>query len=219
MQLSGHVRKRNDNYQVIIEMPKDPKTGKRNRKYKTLKDVTKKQAEKYMRDMIGELETGTYIEESPLTVSEWLEQWYVLFIKPNISVTTQRGYEGQIRGIKACDIALKQLQDVTSIDVQEWINDISKCSPIGHKPLSGKTVKNIYHNLNAAMKKAVELDKVRKNPCCGVTLPKQQKYHGEVYDESDVKKLMSACKGTEMEIPITLAVTLGLRRGELLALK
>lgn len=219
MQLSGHVRKRNDNYQVIIEMPRDTKTGKRKRKYKTLKGVTKKQAEKYMRDMITEMEQGTYIEESSVTVAEWLDKWYTTFKKPNISVTTQRGYEGQMKGTKACDIASKRLQDVTSIDVQNWINDLSQHSPITGEPLSSKTVKNIFHNLDAAMKKAVDLDMIRKNPCHGVTLPKCQKYQGQVYDEEDIKKLLSTCKGTEMEIPITLAVTLGLRRGELLALK
>lgn len=219
MRLSGHVRKRNGNYQIIIEFPRDPKTGKRNRKYKTLKGVTKKQAEKIMRDMITELERGTYIEESPQTVAEWLDKWYETFKKPGISVTTQRGYEGQIKGIKACEIASKRLQDVTHMDVQDWVNNLSQHSPITGKPLSPKTVKNIFNNLNAAMKKAVDSDMIRKNPCNGVELPKCQKYQGQVYDEEDVKKLMSACEGTEMEIPVTLAVTLGLRRGELLALK
>lgn len=225
MHMSMRVKKRNNNYQVVIKMPSNFKmVNKRKRKpakskSESVKYIPAKQCQKPVLEVISEPVPEKSGGESLITVSEWLDQWYDLFKKQNISVTTQRGYEGQMRGIKACSIAKKRLQDVTSIDVQRWVNEIFTHSPLTGEPLSPKSVKNMFHNFDAAMKKAEDLDMIKKNPCHGVTLPKQRKYHGEVYDEKDTYKLLCACKGTDMEIPITLAVTLGLRRGELLALK
>ena len=99
MQVSGHVRKREskDNilrYQIIIELPRDNKTGKRKRIYKTV-DGNKKHAEKIMRSMMDELENNTYVKENKITVGKWIEEWFELYIS-NKSPTTQRGYKDQI---------------------------------------------------------------------------------------------------------------------------
>ena len=219
MQVAGHIRKRGENYQIIIEFPPDAKTGKRNRKYKTLKNMNKKQAEKALRELIREYETNTHIEETTLTVGEWIDEWYKTFKEPTISQSTRRGYDTNIRLIKASDIAEKTLQGINTIDIQAWINEIQQRSPLTGKKISAKTVKNIYNVLNPAMKRAEDLELIRKNPCRGVSLPKCAKYEAEVYDDTEIQKLLEACKGTELELPITLAVTLGLRRGELLALR
>ena len=223
MQCTGHIRMRETakgkSYQLIIEQPPDIKTGKRKRKYITLGNVTKKQAEKALRKIIDDMENDEYIDRDGVTVIEWVNKWMELFMK-NISPTTRRGYENQIKiYIGTQPIADMLLQSVKTEDVQEWINTISASSPVTGKPLSGKTVKNVFMNLSAAYNKAVELDKVKRNPCKGVSIPKCKKYQGEVYDDKDIAKLLECANGTDMELPLKLLLTLGLRRGELLALK
>lgn len=52
-----------------------------------------------------------------------------------------------------------------------------------------------------------------------VTIPKSKPYSAEIYDEDEIIILLNKAKGTDMEVPITIAITLGLRRGELLGLK
>jgi integrase len=42
---------------------------------------------------------------------------------------------------------------------------------------------------------------------------------GTAYDEAEIQKLLDAAKGTDLELPLYIEVCLGLRRGELLALK
>lgn len=222
MQVSGHIRKRvNKNnsisYQIIIELPISS-NGKRNRKYKTI-NGTKKQAEKVMRKMMDDLENHTYIEDNNVTVAEFVENWYKLYLT-DLSPTTLKGYEYQIENyIINQDIGKIRLQDLTTSDVQRWINSLYEESPLSNKPLSAKTVKNIYHNLCAAIDKAVVLELVKKNVCKAVSLPKVQKYTAEVYDEKEVQALLNAIKGTDMELPLMIDINLGLRRGELLGLK
>lgn len=223
MQVSGHIRKREKkggdaSYQIIIELPIDSATGKRNRKYKTVKG-TKKQAEKVMREMMDDLENHTYIEDNNMTVAEFIIHWLTLYLK-DLSPTTLKGYEYQINNyIINQEIGKIRLQDLTTSDVQWWINSLYDESPLSNKPLSAKTVKNIYHNLCAAIDKAVVLELVKKNVCKAVSLPKVQKYTAEVYDENEIQQLLNAIKGTDMELPLMIDINLGLRRGELLALK
>ena len=50
-------------------------------------------------------------------------------------------------------------------------------------------------------------------------LPKGQKKPAVVYDEAQIKQLIAAAKGTEMELIIDIELCLGLRRGELLGLQ
>lgn len=224
MELSGHIRKRTSkkgevSYQIIIELPNDPITGKRNRKYKTLTDCTKKQAEREMRKIMDELESGKYIEKDDITLAEWMKKWIDLY-KKGISPTTQRGYENQIKiYILSQPISKKRIQEITTDDVQSWINTLMDASPTSNNKISAKTIRNVYTNLNAALNKAVSLKKISSNPCAEVTLPKCRKYQGEVYDEEEIAKLLKCCEGKDIELMIKLALTLGLRRGELLALK
>ena len=60
---------------------------------------------------------------------------------------------------------------------------------------------------------------IKKNPCRDIILPKRQAYQVEVYNEQEIDKLIQAAKGTDMEVPVMLTLSLGLRRGELIALR
>ncbi len=223
MQVSGHIRKRETrgdkpSYQIIIELPFNREKGKRDRIYKTVRG-TKKEAEKVMRKMMDDLENHTYIEDNNITVKEFMKMWVDVYLI-NLSPTTLNGYKYQIDNyIINQSIGKIQLQNLTTTEVQQWINSLQKVSPLSNEPLSAKTIKNIYHNLSAAIDKAVELEFVKKNVCKAVVLPKVQKYTAEVYDEKEIQQLLKAIQGTDMELPLIIDINLGLRRGELLGLK
>lgn len=220
---SGHIRDRKkkdgkNSHQIVIEAPSDAATGKRKRIYKTV-NGTKKEAEKIMRQMLDDLDNQCFVKENNLTVSQWILDWFDLYLR-DLSPTTLRGYKYQIDNyIVKSSIGNIRLQNLTANDVQKWINGLSDCSPLSNKPVSAKTIKNIYHNLSASIDKAVNLDLVKKNVCKSVSLPKVKKYSATVYDEEDVEKLLSVAKGTDMELMLIIDISLGLRRGELLGLK
>jgi integrase len=77
----------------------------------------------------------------------------------------------------------------------------------------------VFLNLKASLDKAVVLNLIPKNPCDGVELPKRKKYSPTVYSMEQVEALLDEVKGTDMELPLHIAIALGLRRGELLALR
>ena len=218
---SGSYRKRyrtdgSHYWQITIELPKDPITGKRVRKYKSV-EGTKKDAERAMHEYIRELEKGYYVTDSKITISEWIDTWLEVYITPNVSPTTLSRYQGMIKRYIKPIIGHMQVQQLNTLAVQAWVNGL-KISPSSGKPMAAATVKHAYHVLKGCMDKAVLAGIIPRSPCVGIMLPKGQKKAAVIYDEEQIKQLIAAAKGTEMELVIDMELCLGLRRGELLGL-
>ena len=218
---SGSIRRRENDkghsWQITIELPKDPITGKRVRRYKTV-EGTKKEAERAMAEYIRELEKGYHVTNSKITVSEWIDTWMDVYIEPNVSPTTLSGYKGMIRRYIKPLIGNIQVQELTTLTVQDWVNRL-KVSPSSGKPMSVKTIKHTYHVLKGCMDKAVLAGITPRSPCASIMMPKGQKKPPVIYNQQQIKQLIAAAKGTEMELIIDIELCLGLRRGELLGLQ
>lgn len=223
MNYTGHIRKREaksgiTTYQIIVEEEANASTGKRKRHYKTVKG-SKKEAERAMRKFITELENKTFVKDNKIKVANFMHEWIDLYIKNQLSPTTIQHYIDQTDRYIIPQFGNYYLDQLKNIDIQKWMFSLQKGSPLTGKPLSPKTIKNIVLNLSAAMKKAVLLELIPKNPCDNLTLPKLQRYQPEVYSMEEVEKLLNCAKGTDLYLPLLMGVCLGLRRGELLALK
>lgn len=204
-------------WQITIELPKDPISGKRVRRYRSV-DGSKKDAERAMHEFIREIEKGYYMTDSKITIAEWLDTWLEVYITPNVSPTTLSRYEGMIKRYIKPLIGHIQVQQLTTLAVQAWVNSL-KVSPITQKEMAVATIKHSYHVLKGSLDKAVLAGIIPRSPCSGIMLPKGQKKPAVVYDEAQIKQLIAAAKGTEMEIVIDIELCLGLRRGELLGLQ
>ena len=217
---SGSIRKRDTaegkTWQITIELPKDPITGKRIRKYKTV-EGTKKEAERAMHEYIRELEKGYYVTDSKITINEWIDTWLDVYITPNVSPTTLSRYQGMIKRYIKPIIGSMQVQNLNTLAVQAWVNGL-KTSPSSGKPMAAATIKHAYHVLKGSMDKAVLAGIISRTPCAGIMLPKGQKKAAVIYNEAQIQQLIGAAKGTEMELVIDMELCLGLRRGELLGL-
>lgn len=199
-------------YQLVFELGVDPVTGKRQRIFKTVKG-TKKQALAVMDKMKVELERGYCYDPSNMKLEDWITQWLDNYL-PNIEATTRTHYRDDINRHIIPDLGHVLLKHLKTTSIQSWVNDLSE-----KKGLSPKSVRNIYLNLKAALNKAVVLRMLPYNPCEGVVLPKPQKYKATIYTVQEMNHLLDVARGTDMFIPVLLATKLGLRRGEVLALK
>lgn len=218
---SGSIRKRDgksgNEWQITIELPRNPLTGKRVRKYKTVVG-TKKEAECAMHEYIRELEKGYYVTDTKITIKEWVETWLEVYIIPNVSPTTLSRYQGMIKRYIDPVIGHMQVQKLNTLAVQSWVNGL-KISPASGKEMAAATIKHAYHVLKGAMDKAVLAGIIPRSPCIGVMLPKGEKKAAVVYNEVQIKQLIHAARDTDMELIIDIELCLGLRRGELLGLQ
>lgn len=206
----GHITKRGSGYSIVIDIGNDPQTGKRQQKrfsgYKS-----KKIAENAIATIIHQLEQGTFILPTSTTLREFLEYW-LNQRKTKLSPTTVNSYEVVINNHLIPSLGNIKLTDLRPLTINEYYNTKLET-------LSGRTVLHHHRMLRKALQDAVNWQVIKNNPCDSVESPKAKKYRADVYDKEDIKKLITALSGHELEAHVSLALFLGLRRGELLALK
>lgn len=166
-----------------------------------------------MDKMKVELERGYFYDPSSMLLKDWILQWLDNYL-PNIEATTRTHYRNAINTHIIPDLGHVMLKHLKSTAIQTWVNDLHT-----KKGLSPKSVRNVYLNLRAALAKAVVLRMLPYNPCEGVVLPKATKYKATIYTVQEMNHLLDVARGTDIFIPVLLATNLGLRRGEVLALK
>lgn len=213
---TGNIREKKTksgdvHYQITIEGGYDPLAGKRIRVFKNVKG-SKREARSLMHKMITEMEQGKLVKKSHKTVSQWMEEWLRDYM-PNIEETTKIGYKTNIKCYIKPAIGDILLGSLKAEHVQRMVNDMMA------QGLSPKNIRDTFNNVNAAMKKAVKLRLIPYNPCEAVELPKLKKYRAKVYSPEMIRKLLDTAKGTDIYLPVFLLVMVGLRRGELFALR
>ena len=212
----GSIRKRvgthgDITYQITIENGSDPVTGKRIRIYKSV-NGTKRKAEQIMRNMLNALDKYLVLAPSTEKLQDWMREWLDSYC-PDIAQTTRDGYENQIRTRLLPHLGDIPLRELKTLAIQSWVNSLRE------NGLSPKSIRNVYLNLKAALDKAVVVRKISHNPCTGVVLPKAVKSKTEIYDIREIQLMLDAARNTDMYFPLLLEISVGFRRGELLALK
>lgn len=212
---TGHIKPRENkngskSYQLVVELERDPLTGKRERHYKTVK-CNKRQAEAELRKMIADLETGNISAPSAIKLSSWMDTWLNTYL-PNIEQTTKDGYEEKVNLYIKPNLGHIPLKALKNDDIQIWVNHLKK-------RLAPKTIRNAYNNLNAALKQAVVLRMIPYNPCEGTVLPKLQRPQTNVYSIAAIQHALATADDLSTYLLILLGASVGLRRGEMAALQ
>ena len=196
-------------YQVTVEGVRGP-CGERKRFSKTVS--TMKEAKETERKMLNQLASGGIERATPVTTAAWMTTWLDVH-KPNIEATTRTGYEEKIRNYIIPAMGHIPINHIDGTFVQSWIRDMSD------RGLAPRTIKNAHQCLNSAMKTAVQLRMLPCNPCQYTILPKIEEYNADVYTDPEIQAAINAAKGTDAFLLVFLGLSVGLRRGELCALK
>ncbi len=173
---------------------------------------TKREVREKLNKTLTDIQEGTYIEPTSITVGEWLDTWLKEY-KINLRPETKASYEMHIRIHLKPDLGKIRLNKLTTHQIQHLYNKL-----INERGLSPKTVKNVHGALHAALEQAKINGYLRINPSEGTTLPKIEKEELQVMDSQDVGAFLRAIKGDEYELPLFVALFTGLRQGELLGL-
>ena len=140
---------------------------------------------------------------SSLTVEKAIEK-YIETKSAILSPSTIRGYNG-IKESRIDPIRSTRLSDLTQDKIQRWVNSLSR----SHSP---KTVANA-HGLISAVLREYKPDMVLHT-----TLPQKVRPDIQIPTEEELIRIIDAARGTRYELPITLAIWLGLRQSEIVGL-
>lgn len=210
------IQKKNGRWEAIATVGYDSE-GKQISKYFTSKD--RQVAVQKMNNYLVEIQKGTYIEPSKLTVAEWLDYWYENHVVDKVKIKTRCDYESSIRCYIKPKLGGIKLTDLKGMQIQQFYNDLLKNGSLRKKGgLSPKTVRNIHVPFHLAMERAVNNDMIAKNPLNGVTLPKQNAKPVEILTQEEQKRLVDNCGNRPWEIAILLTLYTGMRLGEVTGL-
>lgn len=181
---------------------------------------TKLETRKYMTEVLYKLDNNIIRKDTiNITVKEYLSNWFNTYCVNNLKLTTYTGYKQYIDSYIIPRIGGVRLIDLKPMTIQDMYYDILKNGRVnGKEPLNPKSVIQAHRILRKALKNAVKMQIINSNPCDYVELPKKKKYKYMILHEDEVKGFLKAFKDTEIYAAVVIGLTLGLRRGEVLAL-
>jgi len=216
--MKGHIRKRSkDSWTIVVDLGLKA-NGKRNQKWKSTKG-TKKEAETLLARILTELEDGIYIEPSKTSVSEYLTKW-LCSIDATLSAKTYERYEEIINNHFIPHIGHHKLNKLRPLHIETHYSEMLINGRIdGKGGLSKRTVLHHHRVLKKALSKAVKWQYLASNPCDAVDPPKPEKKDIQTLTVEETQQFLEKAQGSVIYLPILLAVTTGIRLGELCGLR
>jgi integrase len=181
-----------------------------NGKTKSAYGKTEEEVKEKIKKIKAEIELDMYFEPSKIKLETWLKTWLFDFKRNSIKPKTLASYEEVIRLYINPGLGPVSLDKLNTVIIQKFINDLKK---------SPRTVKYTHIVLKMALRHAVNIGMLNKNVAENISLPRNIKKDIQILRKEDMKKFLDAIKGSRYYCVFLLAITTGMRRGEILALK
>jgi integrase len=184
-------------------------------KRKTLYARTYREAETALAKARGDAARGLIFDTDNLKLGEYLERWLADSVADTVRRTTFERYEQIVRSHIRPALGSPKLGNVTPAHVRGLYREKLEAG------LSARTVRYIHVTLHKALKQAVADGLIPRNATEAVKPPQITREEMQPLSAEQVKRLFAAASeaGDRLQSLYTLAVTTGLRQGELLGLK
>jgi integrase len=149
------------------------------------------------------------VEPSMQPLGRYLRGWHRTLRRAS---STRMIYERAITAIEAHDLGSKPLGKLRRHHVQSWVDELATV-------YAPATVRQQHACLRAALTAAVRLELIQRNPALSIELPPQVESTWAVLSDEHIHALLYENGDDPYMAAWVLAVTLGLRKGELLALR
>lgn len=207
-------RRDTDKWEVILSH-KDPVTGKSVTTYHTIEAKNERQAQKKRNELIIELERKGSSIGTNMTVRDFMAHFMTMKeASGTIEASTLRSYYSEARKIdrylgdvKLCELSIPIINQWMASMVDE-----------GYAP---KTAIKPFRLLKQALKYAVAAEVIARNPCDYCKPPKRAKTPINALDQEERTRMLRLAREAQPQLLgyiIEVALTTGLRRGEICAL-
>lgn len=184
------------------------------RKRKPIYGKARKEVAERMKALLRDQQQGLLVAATERqTTGQFLERWLNDAMRTTIRPSTFATYETQVRVHLVPSLGRIPLQQLGPQHVQAFINHKLESG------LSAHTVSDIHGILRHALSQAVKWGLVPRNVAALVDKPRFEHRQMNYLTPEQAKSLLAAVKGDRLEALYTVALPLGLRRGEALGLK
>lgn len=187
-------------------------TGSGKPKRKVLYGKTRKEAAEKLKIALRDQQLGVNIAAERQTVQQFLDKWLETVVKPRNRIRTYESYQHTVKKYLIPHLGTIQLHKLTPENIQVMVNTLQESGLT-------RTVEYVRAVLVIALNVAVKWQYIPRNVAAFIDAPKVDKRHIAPLTPEQAKKLLEAVKGDRLEVLYRLALSLGLRRGEVLALR
>ena len=210
--MNGSIRRRGGNsWELTIEVDRGA-DGRRRRKFVNVKGK-KADAERKLRELLGAMDKGIPISTEKITLAEWLDKWmseYVCLHRPR----TQERYQGIVERHIVPRIGHLLLRKVSPSHIKALESELTA------QGMAAAGVELVHTVISGALKYALSLEVIWRNPAQGVTPPKRPNTERGTSEMPEVRRILK--RGLDEGHPLHPAIHLiaytGIRRGEALGL-
>src|SRR5262245_34268746 len=216
--MRGHVRKRGGNWCFVIDLPRVGSGARRQRWFSGF--ATRKKAEAALSAALGDIGKGSYVEPSAMTVGDFLHRWLEDYVQHNCAAKTGDRYAEIVRNHVLPVIGCVKLRELKPAHIQELYSHAKRAGrKDGRGGLSGRTVHHIHRVLTNAFNAGVKWQLLANNPVRAATPPRPEVKEMVALSQQQSLRLLELLEESPLRLSVFLALTTGLRRGELLGLK
>lgn len=159
-----------------------------------------------------EINQGTDIAETDLTVEQWGWEWLRSFKANKVRHSTMDNYDTNFRLHILPHIGNIKLKDLTALIVQRVYIRAEKDG------LSLKSIHDIHGIIHGMLDKAVKMDMIRRNVSDNCELPRIQRHEMYPLSKEELGRFMELAKDDPYYLMMRLDFFTGLRESELIGL-
>ena len=185
----------------------------RGRKRKTFYGKTRQEVAAKLAKALSDQEGGITFDADNLRLGDYLQRWLEDSKKGSVKRVTYEGYARQVRNHLVPTLGQIKLKALTPAHLRGLYREKTETG------LSARTVGYIHATIHNALEQAVQDGLVPRNVADAVKPPQLCKEEIQPLTPAQTKTLLEAVGGDRFEALYVLAVTAGLRQGELLGLK
>jgi integrase len=182
------------------------------KQYKRRGFKTKQEAIKAMNELEHSLNQGTFVQPTKMLYRDYLLQW-LEDKQTKVKKQTLETYSWLVNKHIIPALGQTELSKLNPMIIQQLYNQLTK-----EKTLSDENIQKVHTMINDSLKKAERWGLIAKNPASLVDRPKATKKPMTVWDVPEVNSFLEHAKSSRYYIAFLLAITTGMRQGEILAL-
>jgi len=219
----GHIRQRGkQSWQLKFDLGRDPASGKRLSRYVSFQG-TKREAQAELNRLLNRRNEGTYVDPTKMSVAEYLEHWLSVDIERRVARKTAVRHRQLVQHQIMPRLGQMPVRQLTPTHIEAFEAQLQRDGYVkgrrAGQGLTAQTVLHVHRTLSQALAHAVKAGVLFKNPAEQVKPPRPPSREIAILSKAEVATLLRAAEGSPLYLPVLVAVTTGMRRGELLGLR
>lgn len=191
--------------------------GKRVRKYIYAK--TRRECAAKLAEVQQALTASKPLTPARLTLQQYLDIWLERTVPGAVRPSTEASYRDIVQRHIVPVIGGIRLDKLTPDDVRRFLREKAAEQSARGRSLSTRTVQYIHAVLRRALEQARRDEVIHRNVAALVSPPRPRQKEIEPLTPDEARQLLDAVKDDRLYALYAVAVALGLRRGEALALR